>query len=105
MSLRYVFEGCTRLQKLEVRECPFGDEGLLSGLSHFWNMRFLWMSSCRVTMTGCRYVAQQMPNLVAEVISGHSGNEDVTADNVDHLYLYRSLAGPRDDAPSFVKIL
>ncbi|XP_052135034.1 F-box protein FBX14-like [Oryza glaberrima] len=105
MSLRYVFEGCTQLQKLEVQECPFGDEGLLSGLSHFCNMRFLWMSSCRVTMTGCKYVAQQMPNLVAEVISGHSGNEDVTADTVDHLYLYRSLAGPRDDAPSFVKIL
>uniref|UniRef100_A0A0D9XRY0 AAA+ ATPase domain-containing protein n=1 Tax=Leersia perrieri TaxID=77586 RepID=A0A0D9XRY0_9ORYZ len=105
MSLRYVFEGCTQLQELEVRACPFGDKGLLSGLNHFSNMRFLWMSSCRITMRGCREVAQKMPNLVVEVISGHSGNEEVTADNVDHLYLYRSLAGPRDDTPPFVKIL
>ncbi|XP_040384467.1 disease resistance protein RGA5-like [Oryza brachyantha] len=105
MSLRYVFEGCTRLQKLEVRGGPFGDEGLLSGLNRFCNMRSLWMSSCRITMRGCRDVARQMPHLVLEVISGHSGNEEVTADTVDHLYLYRSLAGPRDDAPPFVNIL
>jgi hypothetical protein len=26
-------------------------------------------------------------------------------DTVDKLYLYRSLAGPRTDAPEFVKIL
>ncbi|MFS7903541.1 putative leucine-rich repeat domain superfamily [Helianthus anomalus] len=48
MGLRYVFEGCTNLQKLEIRDRPFGDSALWSCLHHFYNMRFVWMSSCRV---------------------------------------------------------
>ncbi|KAI4982096.1 hypothetical protein ZWY2020_022588 [Hordeum vulgare] len=101
MSLKHVFEGCTRLQKLEVRDSPFGDKGLLSGLNYFYNMRFFWMNSCRLTVRGCGDVAQQMPNLVVEVMKENEGE----IDTVDKLYLYRSLAGPREDAPSFVNIL
>ncbi|KAE8818989.1 transport inhibitor response 1-like protein [Hordeum vulgare] len=101
MSLQHVFEGCTRLQKLEVRDSPFGDKGLLSGLNYFYNMRFFWMNSCRLTVRGCGDVAQQMPNLVVEVMKENEGEMDT----VDKLYLYRSLAGPREDAPSFVNIL
>ncbi|KAF7080483.1 hypothetical protein CFC21_084556 [Triticum aestivum] len=101
MSLQHVFEGCTRLQKLEVRDSPFGDKGLLSGLNYFYNMRFFWMNSCRLTVKGCGDVAQQMPNLVVEVMKENEGEMDT----VDKLYLYRSLAGPREDAPSFVNIL
>ncbi|GJN22350.1 hypothetical protein PR202_gb09905 [Eleusine coracana subsp. coracana] len=104
MSLQYVFEGCTKLQKLEVRDSPFGDKGLLSGLDYFYNMRFLWMNSCRLTMRGCREVAQQMQNLVVEVIKDHSDDEG-ESETVDKLYLYRSLEGPRNDAPPFVNIL
>ncbi|KQK01801.1 transport inhibitor response 1-like protein [Brachypodium distachyon] len=104
MSLQHVFEGCTRLQKLEVRDSPFGDKGLLSGMNYFYNMRFFWMNSCRLTAKGCRDVAQQMPNLVVEVMKEHPEDEGET-DTVDKLYLYRSLAGPRNDAPSFVNIL
>eukprot|EP00494_Astrolonche_serrata_P023702 UN23960 len=67
-------------------------------------MRFLWMNSCRLTMRGCREVAQRMPNLVVEVMEEQ--NEDkVEIETVDKLYLYRSLAGPRGDAPPLVKIL
>ncbi|BAF10097.1 Os02g0759700 [Oryza sativa Japonica Group] len=104
MSLQSVFEGCTRLQKLEVRDSPFSDKGLLSGLSYFYNMRFLWMNSCRLTMRGCRDVAQQMPDLVVEVMKDHLDDEG-EMETVDKLYLYRSLAGARNDAPSFVNIL
>ncbi|KAE8775956.1 transport inhibitor response 1-like protein [Hordeum vulgare] len=104
LSLQFLFEGCTRLQKLEVRDSPFSDRGLLCGLDYFYNMRFLWMNSCRLTMRGCREVAQRMPNLVVEVME--EPNEDkVETETVDKLYLYRSLAGPRDDAPPLVKIL
>uniref|UniRef100_A0A287PTU6 Transport inhibitor response 1-like protein n=1 Tax=Hordeum vulgare subsp. vulgare TaxID=112509 RepID=A0A287PTU6_HORVV len=101
MPLKHVFEGCTRLQKFEVRDSPFGDKGLLSGLNYFYNMRFFWMNSCRLTVRGCGDVAQQMPNLVVEVMKEKEGE----IDTVDKLYLYRSLAGPREDAPSFVNIL
>ncbi|KAL5199351.1 hypothetical protein ABZP36_020554 [Zizania latifolia] len=104
MSLQYLFEGCTRLQKLEVRDSPFSHRGLLSGLNIFYNMRFLWMNSCKLTMSGCREVAQQMPNLVVEVI-GDQFDDGRETEVVDKLYLYRSLAEPRNDAPPFVKIL
>jgi hypothetical protein len=104
MSLQYVFEGCTKLQKLEVRDSPFGDKGLLSGQKYFYNMRFLWMNSCRLTMRGCRDVAQQMQNLVVEVIKDQSDGEG-ESETVDKLYLYRSLEGSRNDAPAFVNIL
>uniref|UniRef100_A0ACD5ZLQ5 Uncharacterized protein n=1 Tax=Avena sativa TaxID=4498 RepID=A0ACD5ZLQ5_AVESA len=104
MSLQHVFEGCTGLQKLEVRDSPFGDKGLLSGLKYFYNMRFFWMNSCRLTVKGCRDLAWQMPDLVVEVMKDHTDDEG-EMDTVDKLYLYRPLAGPRDDAPKFVNIL
>ncbi|KAJ6843437.1 uncharacterized protein M6B38_296620 [Iris pallida] len=102
MALRYVLEGCTRLQKLEIRDSPYGDSGLLSGIHHYYNMRFLWMNSCKLTLRGCKEVAQRLPRLVVEVIRDR-GDDD--GETVEKLYLYRSLAGPRTDAPPFVKIL
>ncbi|KAM0918126.1 hypothetical protein ACQ4PT_008777 [Festuca glaucescens] len=102
LSLQYLFEGCTRLQKLEVRDSPFSDKGLLSGLDSFYNMRFLWMNSCSLTTRGCREVAQRMPNLVVEVIREQ---DEMETENVDKVYLYRSLAGARSDKPKFVKVL
>ncbi|GFS43989.1 RNI-like superfamily protein [Actinidia rufa] len=89
--------------KLEIRDSPFGDSALRSGLHHYYNMRFLWMSSCRLTRRGCKEIAQQLPNLVVEMINGEE--EEVQDDFVNTLYMYRSLDGPRADAPSFVTIL
>lgn len=103
LGLKYVLEGCHRLQKLEIRDSPFGDAGLLSGIHHYYNMRFLWMSSCKLSLNGCKEVAQRMPNLVVEVIGDRP--KDLDSDTVEKLYLYRSLEGPRDDAPPFVSIL
>ncbi|PSS17369.1 Transport inhibitor response 1-like protein [Actinidia chinensis var. chinensis] len=102
-GLKYVLEGCPRLQKLEIRDSPFGDSALRTGLHRYYNMRFLWMSSCRLTRRGCKEIAQQMPHLVVEMINGEE--EEVKDDYVDTLYMYRSLDGPRADAPSFVTIL
>ena len=104
MGLKYVLEGCPRLQKLEIRDSPFGDAALLSGLHHYYNMRFLWMSSCRLSPPGCQEIARTLPRLVVEVISNEADklNGD---DTVDILYMYRSLEGPREDAPGFVTIL
>ncbi|KAA8528335.1 hypothetical protein F0562_035690 [Nyssa sinensis] len=104
MGLKYVLEGCPMLQKLEIRDSPFGDSGLLSGLHHYYNMRFLWMSACRLTRQGCKQIAQQMPRLVVEVINGDAEEEEKD-DYVDILYMYRSLEEPRGDAPKFVTIL
>ncbi|KAJ6735675.1 F-BOX/TPR REPEAT PROTEIN POF3 [Salix viminalis] len=103
MGLKYVLEGCPRLQKLEIRDSPFGDAALLSGLHHYYNMRFLWMSACNLSNQGCQQIAQALPRLVVEVIK-HEDNLDMD-ENVDTLYMYRSLEGPRDDVPRFVSIL
>lgn len=107
LALRYVLEGCSNLQKLEIRDSPFGDAGLLSGLHHYYNMRFLWMSSCRLSKQGCMEVARAMPRLVVELISyeGKETMEDEEDNSVDVLYMYRSLDGPRNDTPDFVTIL
>ncbi|KAA3476645.1 transport inhibitor response 1-like protein [Gossypium australe] len=103
MALKYVLEGCPQLQKLEIRDSPFGDAALCSGLHHYYNMRFLWMSSCRLTHQGCQQIARAMPRLVVEVI--RFADEEEMDDCVQTLYMYRSLEGPRNDAPKFVTIL
>uniref|UniRef100_A0A1D1XU46 Transport inhibitor response 1-like protein n=2 Tax=Anthurium amnicola TaxID=1678845 RepID=A0A1D1XU46_9ARAE len=104
LGLRYVLEGCPKLQKLEIRDSPFGDAGLLSGLHHYYNMRFFWMSSCKLTLEGCKEVARRLPQLVVEVIRERD-EDDENSESVEKLYMYRSLAGPRGDVPPFVKIL
>ncbi|GKV09445.1 hypothetical protein SLEP1_g20945 [Rubroshorea leprosula] len=106
MGLKYVLEGCPRLQKLEIRDSPFGDVALLSGLHQYYNMRFLWMSSCRLTRQGCQRVAREMPHLVVELIG--SNWEDMEMDDVAEklsMYMYRSVEMPREDAPDFVTIM
>ncbi|KAK7311691.1 hypothetical protein RJT34_09984 [Clitoria ternatea] len=100
-GLKYVLEGCPNLQKLEIRDSPFGDGALRSGLHHFYNMRFLWMSSCKLTRQACQEVAQTLPHLVLEVIN----SEENKVDDIEILYMYRSLDRPRDDAPKVVTIL
>ncbi|XP_047341127.1 transport inhibitor response 1-like protein [Impatiens glandulifera] len=105
MGLKYVLEGCPRLQKLEIRDSPFGNAALLSGLHHYYNMRFLWMSSCRLTREGCQELARRLPELVVEIMN-ENGVDQPAGDNVDILYMYRSLEPqPRSDAPRFVTIL
>ncbi|KAL2520730.1 Transport inhibitor response 1-like protein [Forsythia ovata] len=104
LGLKYLLEGCPKLQKLEIRDSPFGDSALFAGLQHYYNMRFLWMSSCKVTRLGCEEIARQLPGLVVEVIT-RDREENETSEYVDTLYMYRSLDGPRADAPRFVHIL
>lgn len=103
MALRHVLEGCPRLQKLEIRDSPFGDVALRSGMHRYYNMRFVWMSACSLSMGCCKDVARAMPNLVVEVIG--SDDDDENREFVETLYMYRSLDGPRKDAPQFVTIL
>ncbi|XP_039130298.1 protein TRANSPORT INHIBITOR RESPONSE 1-like [Dioscorea cayenensis subsp. rotundata] len=97
-GMQSVLEGCPKLRKLEIRDCPFGNSALLSGLDRYESMRSLWMSACKVTINGCRLLARRMPRLNVEVIK-EDDNDDTQAEKV---YVYRSVAGPRRDAPPFV---
>ncbi|KAL0727122.1 hypothetical protein Bca4012_023215 [Brassica carinata] len=107
MGLRYILEGCPKLEKLEIRDSPFGDAGLRSGMHRYHDMRFVWMSSCRLSRGSCRDVAHALPSVVVEVFGSDDDDddEDDNADYVETLYMYRSLDGPRKDAPKFVTIL
>ncbi|KAI3937110.1 hypothetical protein MKX01_015325 [Papaver californicum] len=98
LGMQCVLEGCPKLRKLEIRDCPFGNAALLSGLEKYESMRSLWMSACEVTMNGCRLLAREMPRLNVEVIK-QDDSDELQAEKV---YVYRSVAGPRTDAPSFV---
>ncbi|XWS18296.1 hypothetical protein CRYUN_Cryun32bG0031700 [Craigia yunnanensis] len=100
-GMQCVLGGCPKLRKLEIRDCPFGNAALLSGLAKYESMRSLWMSACNVTMNGCRLLARGMPRLNVEVMK-EDGSDDSQADKV---YVYRSIAGPRRDAPSSVLTL
>ncbi|KAF5730765.1 protein TRANSPORT INHIBITOR RESPONSE 1-like isoform X1 [Tripterygium wilfordii] len=100
-GMQCVLGGCPKLRKLEIRDCPFGDAALLSGVEMYESMRSLWMSSCNVTMDGCRKLAREMPRLNVEVIKEDERDEGLA----DKVYIYRSVAGPRRDAPPFVLTL
>lgn len=103
-GMLYVLKGCKKLRKLEIRDCPFGNEALLTDVGKYETMRSLWMSSCEVTLGGCKILAKEMPRLNVEIINEHDlmevGPED--GQKVEKMYLYRTLAGPRNDAPEFV---
>lgn len=98
LGMKYVLDGCRRLRKLEIRDSPFGDTALLSGLYHYEQMRFLWMSDCKVSIQGCMELARKMPWLNVEIIR-ENGYDDRL---VEKLYVYRSVAGPRKDMPPIV---
>lgn len=100
-GMQCVLGGCPKLRKLEIRECPFGNAALLSGLKKYESLRSLWMSDCKVTMNGCRLLAKERPWLNVEVMKEEGGNES----RANKVYVYRSVAGPRRDAPPFVLTL
>uniref|UniRef100_A0A803MSZ5 RNase H type-1 domain-containing protein n=1 Tax=Chenopodium quinoa TaxID=63459 RepID=A0A803MSZ5_CHEQI len=63
LAMQCVLAGCPKLRRLEIRDCPFGNNALLSGLEKYESMRSLWMSTCNVTMNACRLLAKEMPRL------------------------------------------
>nr|UDP26492.1 transport inhibitor response 1 [Tulipa gesneriana]UDP26493.1 transport inhibitor response 1 [Tulipa gesneriana] len=101
-AMQSLLEGCPKLRKLEVRDCPFGDAALLSGINRYESMRSLWMSACNVTKNAAQLLAREMPKLNVEVIKENEDDDDI---HVEKIYVYRSVAGPRRDAPPFVLTL
>ncbi|CAI0555716.1 unnamed protein product [Linum tenue] len=106
-GMQYVLKGCKKLRKLEIRDSPFGNAALLMDVAKYETMRSLWMSSCEVTLGGCKALAKRMPGLNVEIINENDqmefvGGCDDDRQKVEKMYLYRTLAGQRRDAPEFV---
>ncbi|XVE84223.1 hypothetical protein DITRI_Ditri16bG0153400 [Diplodiscus trichospermus] len=107
-GMLYVLNGCKKLRKLEIRDCPFGNAALLEDVGKYETMRSLWMSSCEVTLGGCKTLAEKMPSLSVEIIDESEQMMDFSFDDrqkVERMYLYRTLVGHRNDAPDCVWIL
>lgn len=98
LGMQKILEGCPKLRKLEIRDSPFGDPALLYDVQKYESMRSLWMSACRVTVSGALLLAKAMPSLNVEVIK----DLDLEDSCADKLYVYRTVAGQRADAPCFV---
>ncbi|KAK6155345.1 hypothetical protein DH2020_009593 [Rehmannia glutinosa] len=103
-GMLYVLNGCKKLKKLEIRDSPFGNVALLADVGKYETMRSLWMSSCEVTFGACKTLAEKMPRLNVEIINEGEEIEASPDDRhrVEKMYLYRTLVGPRRDAPDFV---
>ncbi|KAF8400034.1 hypothetical protein HHK36_015908 [Tetracentron sinense] len=103
-GMLYVLNGCKNLRKLEIMDGPFGDVALLMDVGKYETMRSLWMSSCEVTLGGCKALASKMPMINVEIINENDQMEENPDDGmkVEKLYLYRTLDGSRRDAPDFV---
>ncbi|XP_043724142.1 protein AUXIN SIGNALING F-BOX 2-like [Telopea speciosissima] len=103
-GMLYVLNGCKNLKKLEIRDSPFGDVALLTDVGKYETMRSLWMSSCDVTLGGCKILGKKMPRLNVEIINEHNQLEHSLNESqkVEKMYVYRTLDGPRMDAPDFV---
>ncbi|PPS16486.1 hypothetical protein GOBAR_AA04080 [Gossypium barbadense] len=111
-GMLYVLNGCKKLRKLEIRDCPFGDVALLEDMGKYETMRSLWMSSCEVTLGACKILAKKMSSLNVEIINESEKLEseqlEFSFDDrllVDKMYLYRTLVGDRKDAPEYVWLL
>ncbi|KAF2301819.1 hypothetical protein GH714_029550 [Hevea brasiliensis] len=94
-GMQYVLNGCKRLRKLEIRDSPFGNGALLMDVGKYEAMRSLWMSSCEVTLGGCKTLAKKMPRLNVEIMNENEQTDFIfdDAQKVDKMYLYRTLAG------------
>lgn len=104
-AMIHVLNGCKKLRKLEIMDSPFGDMALLQDVGKYETMRSLWMSSCEITLGGCKTLAEKMPRLNVEIINENDQLEfccDDDGQKVGKMYLYRTLVGPRKDAPKFV---
>ncbi|XP_071725391.1 protein AUXIN SIGNALING F-BOX 2-like [Rutidosis leptorrhynchoides] len=104
-AMLYVLNGCKKLRKLEIMNSPFGNVALLQYMEKYETMRSLWMSSCEITLGGCKSLAKKMKRLNVEIMNENEDmefNRDDDSQKVERMYLYRSLVGPRKDAPDFV---
>ncbi|KAG0564731.1 hypothetical protein KC19_8G134900 [Ceratodon purpureus] len=91
--------GCSKLRKLELRCCPFGDTSVAALALRPPSLKLLWAQGCQVGLLGVRMLAQR-PDMIVEVIKESSTDQNVITDW--QLLAYSSAAGPRTDLPDNV---
>jgi coronatine-insensitive protein 1 len=110
-NLKWLLLGCTgqsdvglanlayrsqRIQRLEIRDCPFGEPGLAAAMS---SLKYLWVHGLRaMDSVGKELVKLARPGLTIEICPPPPGQRGL------QLFAYYSLVGPRSDGPPELKI-
>jgi coronatine-insensitive protein 1 len=112
-NLKWLLLGCTgetdvglvnlaykaqRLQRLEMRDCPFGEAGLAAAVVAMSSLKFLWMQGYRAVEAGEQLLALSRPYLNLEISLA-------SAAQPGQLIVYYGTAGPRSDYPADVSVL
>lgn len=112
-KLKWVLLGCTgesdiglanlayraqRLERLEIRDCPFGEAGLTAAVMEMTSLKYLWVEGYRATESGGHLLALSRPHLNIEISQASPGQPG-------QLLAYYSLTGPRTDGPPELKVL
>ena len=112
-KLKWVLLGCTgesdaglanlayraqRLERLEIRDCPFGEAGLTTAVLAMKSLKYLWVQGDRATESVGHLLALSRPHLIIEISPASPGQPG-------QLLAYYSLTRPRTDGPPELKVL
>jgi len=93
-GLKHLASGCQKLERLELRGCPFGEQELAEALLSMRSLKALWVQGQGATEGVARLLARYKPFFHVEVMM-HS----------IQILGYHSLASPRTDCPNSVQVL
>jgi coronatine-insensitive protein 1 len=93
-GLKHLASGCQKLERLELRGCPFGEQELAEALLSMRSLKALWVQGQGATEGVARLLARYKPFFHVEVMT-HS----------IQILGYHSLASPRTDCPNSVQVL
>ena len=115
-NLKWLLIGCTgasdvglvnlayrslRIERLEIRDCPFGEAGLAAAVAVMSSLKYLWVHGHQAM--GLGQVGQELtklakPCLIVEVCPPPPEQPGL------QVFAYYSLAGPRTDGPPELNI-
>jgi coronatine-insensitive protein 1 len=99
MGLASLAYGCQQLERLEVRDCPFGEAGFATAVVAISSLKYLWVQGHhRISETGVQLLALSRPFLHIEVYPDAQGQPG-------QLLAYYALTEPRTDGPPGMKVL
>jgi coronatine-insensitive protein 1 len=90
--------GCQQLERLEVRDCPFGEAGFATAVVAMTSLKYLWVQGERVSESGGHLLALSRPCLHIEVSPAVAGLPG-------QLFAYYALTDLRTDGPPELKVL
>lgn len=112
-NLKWLLIGCTgqsdiglanlafrsqHIQRLEIRDCPFGGAGLAAAVAAMSSLKYLWVQGNRALDALRNLAALSRPCLNVEVCPPPDERPEL------QLFAYYSLAGPRTDGPPELRV-